>query len=76
MKKSNAARAAATAVSMFPSTVRFEYMAETPGAWRYQEHSADGVPMIGDEDRAKIGALDRRRAQFPVAPKSITVTSA
>ena len=62
------------AVAMFPATVRFEYMAETPGAWRYQEHSADGVPMIGDEDGAKIGALYLRKAKFPVAPKSIVVT--
>ena len=62
-----------TNVSMFPVTVRFDYLNETPGAWRYQEHSAEGTPLVNDADGAKIGALYLRKASFPVAPKSISV---
>lgn len=60
-------------VVAMPVTVRFDYLNETPGAWRYQEHSAEGTPLVGDADGAKIGALYLRKAAFPVAPKSISV---
>ena len=64
------------AVATFPRVVCFDYVTETPGAYRYQEVAKDGVtPLVTDADGAMcIGALYLRKAQFAVAPKRIVVT--